>query len=100
VDVPAWLNGLSEVIGELRRYILDLLRRGDYDRCEGLLSQMDDMYSLLVTIDYPDAITGNLRRATDVARSILEKTRGDLTVSLVQKDLKDAVERHGERGGN
>lgn len=95
VDLPAWLNGLSEVIGELRRYILDLLRRGDYERCEKLLSQMDDMYYLLVTIDYPDAITGNLRRSTDVARSILEKTRGDLTVSLVQKDLKDAIERGG-----
>jgi translin len=62
---------------------------------------MDDMYSVLVTMDYPDAITGNLRRSTDVARSIIEKTRGDLSVSLVQRELRDALERHAEelRGG-
>jgi translin len=57
---------------------------------------MDDLYGVLVTMDYPDAITGNLRRSTDVARSIVEKTRGDLSVSLVQRDLRDALERHAE----
>jgi translin len=96
VTVAAYLNGIAETIGELRRSVLDLLRTGDVARAEGFLATMDEMFHLLVTIDYPDAITGNLRRWTDVARGIIEKTRGDLTVSLVQRDLREALERHAE----
>ncbi len=88
VEDAAYLNGLGETVGELRRYLLDSLRRGDIDACERLLQVMDDLYSLLVTIDYPDAITGGLRRTTDVARGILEKTRGDLTVAARQHELE------------
>ncbi|HLG69131.1 MAG TPA: haloacid dehalogenase [Chloroflexota bacterium] len=91
VKLPAYLNGLAEAIGEVRRHVLDQVRRGALDRCEPLLQRMDDIYSLLVTIDYPDAITGGLRRSTDVARSILEKTRGDLTVAMRQQDLEQAL---------
>lgn len=94
VGLPAYLNGMSEAIGEARRHILDLLRKGDHDRGEELLTAMDDMYYLLASMDYPDALTGNLRRSTDVARGILEKTRGDLSLSLVQRDLCEALERH------
>ena len=97
VTVAAYLNGIAETIGELRRSALDLLRTGDVSRAEELLSTMEEMFHLLVTIDYPDAITGNLRRWTDVARGIIEKTRGDLTASLVQKDLRDALERHADK---
>ena len=97
VTVAAFLNGIAETIGELRRSVLDLLRTGDVGRAERLLSTMDEMFHLLVTIDYPDAITGNLRRWTDVARGIIEKTRGDLTSSLVQRDLREALERHSEQ---
>jgi translin len=98
VGVPpaAFLNGMAEAIGEARRTVLDLLRGGESHRAEMVLAAMDDMYGVLVTMDYPDAITGNLRRSTDVARSIIEKTRGDLTVSLVQRDLREALERHAE----
>jgi translin len=96
VTVPAYLNGMAETIGECRRAVLDRLRRGEAEEAEELLRGMDDIYDLLVTMDYPDAITGNLRRSTDVARSIVEKTRGDLSVSLVQRDLRDALERHAE----
>lgn len=103
VGVPpaAFLNGMAEAIGEARRTVLDLLRSGEARRAEGILAAMDELYGVLVTMDYPDAITGNLRRSTDVARSIIEKTRGDLSVSLVQRDLRDALERHAEelRGG-
>jgi translin len=81
-------------VGEIRRHILDLLRAGEVEESERLLGAMDDIYSLLVTIDYPDAITGNLRRSTDVARGIMEKTRGDLSLALVQRDLRDALDRH------
>jgi len=91
VQLPAYLNGLAEAIGEVRRHLLDLVRRGSLDRCEALLQRMDDIYGLLVTIDFPDAITGGLRRSTDVARSILEKTRGDLTVAMRQRDLEQAL---------
>jgi translin len=95
-----FLNGLAEAVGELRRYLLDMLRRGETEACEGLLQSMDDIYSLLVTIDYPDALTGGLRRTTDSTRAILEKTRGDLTLALRQDALREAlqaVERAAQR---
>jgi translin len=92
-DAP-YLNGVAEAIGEARRNALDLLRHRRVEDAEGILSAMDDLYSVLVTMDYPDAITGNLRRSTDVARSLIEKTRGDLSVARVSQDLHDALERH------
>ena len=94
VQLAPYLNGMAESIGEARRHILDLLRAGDVERSESLLTTMEDLYYLLVSMDYPDAITGGLRRSTDIARGIMEKTRGDLSVSLVQRSLRDALERH------
>ncbi len=94
-DAP-YLNGMAEAIGEARRHILDLLRHGEVDRGESILSAMDDMYYVLVSMDYPDAITMNLRRTTDVARSLIEKTRGDLSVAIVQRQLRDALDRHAK----
>ena len=91
VDSAAYLNGMGEVVGELRRYILDGLRRGDLSRAEELLSVMNAIYEMLVTMDFPDGITGNLRRTTDVVRGILEKTRSDLTLSLQQKRLEERL---------
>ena len=92
-DAP-YLNGMAETIGEGRRHVLDLLRTGDVATAERMLAMLEDMYGVLVTIDYPDAITMNLRRSTDVARSLIEKTRGDLSIAFVQRDLHDALERH------
>ena len=92
-DAP-YLNGVAEAIGEARRHILDLLRHGEVAEGEATLSAMDDLYTVLVTMDYPDAITGNLRRSTDVARGLIERTRGDLSVARVSQDLHDALERH------
>jgi translin len=99
-DAP-YLGGLSEAIGEGRRRLLDLLREGQVETAHVLLDSMEEMYEVLVTMDYPDAITMNLRRSTDVARSLIEKSRGDLSISAVQKDLRDALDRHAEelRGG-
>jgi translin len=97
-DAP-YLNGMAEAIGEARRHILDLLRQGDVDRGEAILTAMDDMYYVLVSMDYPDAITGNLRRSTDVARSLIEKTRGDLSIAIVQRNLRDALDRHAREVG-
>ena len=88
VDAAAYLNGLGEAVGELRRYLLDSMRRGDLSRGEELLSAMDDIYSVLVTMDFPDAITGGLRRTTDSLRAVLERTRGDLTNALRQSRLE------------
>jgi len=96
VEDASYLNGMAEAIGEARRHILDLLRHGRVAEGEAILSAMDDMYSVLVTMDYPDAITSNLRRSTDVARSLIEKTRGDLSVARVSQDLHDALERHAK----
>jgi translin len=97
VDYAAYLNGLGEAVGELRRYILDSLRKGDQSRGEELLQAMDDIYDVLVTMDFPDAITSGLRRTTDVVRGILEKTRSDLTLVMRQKDLEEKLEslEHG-----
>jgi translin len=88
VDLPAYLNGLGEVVGELRRYLLDVLRGGDVERCEECLAVMDEVYGILVTFDFPDAMTGGLRRTTDNVRGILERTRGDLTLASRQRDLE------------
>jgi translin len=88
-----YLNGLAEVVGEMRRRILDILRHGYSEEAERLLGYMDEIYSVLVTIDYPDAITNGLRRQTDIARSIIEKTRGDITFSLRGEHLERAIER-------
>jgi translin len=93
-DAP-YLNGMAEAIGEGRRFALDLLRRPDVDGAERVLNAMEDLYAVLVSIDYPDAITGNLRRTTDVARSLIEKTRGDVTTAIGQRDLREALDRHG-----
>ena len=92
ITYPAYLNGLGEAAGELRRYVLDCLRRNDFSRCEELLSVMDDIYTVLVTMDFPDAITYGLRRTTDSVRGILEKTRGDLTIALGQKELEKKID--------
>jgi len=91
VGGATYLNGLAEVVGELRRRTLDILRHGYSQEAERLLGLMDDIYSVLVSMDYPDAITSGLRRQTDVARSIIEKTRGDITFSLRGEHLEQAI---------
>jgi len=91
VDAAAYLNGLGEAVGEIRRYLLDGMRRGDLTRGEELLSSMDDIYSVLVTMDFPDAITGGLRRTTDMVRGVLERTRSDLTLVMRQKELENKI---------
>jgi translin len=88
VQPAAYLNGMGEAVGELRRHLLDSLRGGDVTHCEDCLTAMDDIYSVLVTFDYPDAMTGGLRRTTDAVRGILERTRGDLTLAVRQRDLE------------
>lgn len=95
-DAP-FLNGMAEAIGEGRRRILDLLRTGDVTEAERLLGELEDLYGVLVTMDYPDAITLNLRRSTDVARSLIEKTRGDLSIAFVGRELRDALDEHARR---
>ena len=91
VDAAAYLNGLGEAVGELRRYLLDSLRKEDLSRAEELLDVMDDIYNILVTMDYPDAITFGLRRTTDLVRGILERTRSDLTLLIQQKSLEEKL---------
>src|SRR5574340_1004032 len=91
VGGATYLNGLAEVVGELRRRTLDILRHGYSQEAERLLGIMDDIYSVLVTMDYPDAITNGLRRQTDLARGIIEKTRGDMTFSLRGEHLEQAM---------
>ena len=92
VEDNTWLNGLAEAATELRRRILDIIRLEHAAEVEQLLNKMDEIYSVLVTFDYSDSITGGLRRRTDVLRSVLERTRGDVTTSLRQAELEEALE--------
>jgi translin len=95
VSNAAYLDGLGESVGELRRYILDSLRRDDFSRCEELLTIMDEIYGVLITMDFPELLAHGLRRTTDAVRGIIERTRGDLTVSLRQKNLEKKLDDLG-----
>jgi translin len=92
VDAVAYLKGMGEAVGELRRYLLDSMRRGDLSQGEALLNAMDDIYNTLVTMDFPDAITGGLRHTTDMVRGVLERTRSDLTLAMGQKGVVDKLD--------
>lgn len=93
VEAPAYLNGLGEAVGELRRHLLDLMRHGELDRSEELLGTMEEIYSLLISMDYPEAVTAGLRRTADAMRAIVERTRGDLTTTIIQAKLQAALEQ-------
>jgi translin len=97
LEPVTYLLGLAESVGELRRRCLDILRNGHSEEAERLLSHMDDIYAILVTMDYPEAITGGLRRLTDVVRSLNERTRGDMTLSLRQALLEQSLNRLEKR---
>ena len=100
VGAAPYLGGLADTVGELRRYILDRLRRDDFSRCEETLAVMDEIYTILVTMDFPDAVTRGLRRSTDMVRGILERTRGDLTVALRQRRLEAMLSEADKNGGD
>jgi translin len=92
VSPTAWMRGLSEAASELRRHLLDRLREGDLDLGEALLGRMDDVYAALVVVDYPDAVTNGLRRTLDALRAVLERSRGDVTTTVLQTRLQRAIE--------
>jgi len=91
LEVSTYLKGLAEAVGELRRSCLDILRGGQTEEAERLLQNLDDIYAVLVTMDYPNAVTGGLRRLTDICRSVIERTRGDITLSLRQESLEQTI---------
>lgn len=97
IEISTYINGLAEAIGELRRRCLDILRQGYSEEAERLLGEMDEIYNFLVTMDYPDAVTNGLRRQTDLARGIIERTRADLTMSLREQHLQEALQEFTER---
>lgn len=97
LEYATYLKGMAEAVGELRRRCLDSLRLADTQEAERMLSYMDDIFAILVTMDYPDAITGGLRRLTDIARSLIERTRGDLTISLRHEKLEQSLRNLEEK---
>ena len=99
VETAAYLNGMAEAASELRRYILDSLRRDDDSRSEELMQQMDDVYNVMLVMDFPDALTGSLRRTTDQLRGVLERTRGDLTMTMRQRRLEHLLAQRDATGG-
>ena len=92
VEYAAYLNGLGDVVGELRRHVLDLIRKESFEKAEVFLGIMENIHATLVDFDYPDAITKGLRRKTDVSRSLIEKTRGDVVNAIGQKKLETAMQ--------
>jgi translin len=92
ISNAAYLDGLGESVGELRRYVLDSLRREDFSRCEDLLTVMNEIHGVLVTMDFPELLAHGLRRTVDTMRAIIERTRGDLTVSLRQRSLEKKLD--------
>ena len=106
VGAAPYLNGLAESVGEIRRFVLDSLRRDDFSRCEELLDLVDEVYTILVSVDFPEAVTRGLRRSTDMVRGTLERIRGDLTVALRQRRLErrldtldEGLTNQGVKGG-
>jgi len=97
MEYNTYVNGLAECIGELRRRCLDIWRQGYSEDAERLLNAMDEIYNFLVTMDYPDAVTNGLRRQTDLVRGIIERTRADLTMSLREQHLQEALIDFGKR---
>jgi translin len=97
VSPTAWMRGMAEAASELRRHLLDRLRDGELDRGESLLQAMDDVYGVLVEVDYPDALTNGLRRTLDALRAVLERSRGDVTTTVLQTRLQRALEAAGDR---
>ncbi|HET8686041.1 MAG TPA: haloacid dehalogenase [Methanosarcina sp.] len=91
VEYAAYLNGLGDVVGELRRHVLDLIREESFEKAEVFLGIMENIHAVLMDFDYPDAITRGLRRKTDVSRSVIEKTRGDVVNAIGQKKLETAM---------
>jgi translin len=92
VSPTAWMRGLAEAASELRRHLLDRLREGSTERAESLLAAMDDVYGALIVVDYPDAVTNGLRRTLDALRAVLERSRGDVTTTVLQTRLQQAIE--------
>jgi translin len=99
VEIATYLNGLTEAASELRRYILDTLRAGEAAEAERLLATMDMIYDGMATIDFPEAISGGLRHRLDGLRGVLERTRGDITMSLRQDALHAALEQWNAKHG-
>ena len=97
VSPTAWMRGLAEAASELRRHLLDRLREGSTERAESLLAAMDDVYGALIVVDYPDAVTNGLRRTLDALRAVLERSRGDVTTTVLQTRLQQAIEGSGAR---
>ena len=99
VEPPAYLKGLAEAASEMRRHSLDLMRQNRLERAEHMLGIMDEVYSQLITVDFPDAITGGLRRTTDMLRGVVQRTRGDLTTAIRQEMMRQALEEFEARVG-
>lgn len=97
VEYAAYLNGLGEAVGEMRRHILDLIRRDKLEQGEEILAAMEEIYGVLATVDFPDAITGGLRRVTDMVRGVLKRTRGDMTLAIRQRRLEGALKDFEKR---
>jgi translin len=94
---PAWINGLSEVVGELRRHVLDLIRMDRAEEAEQHLAAMESIYQTILSFDYPNAISQGLRGRSDAARGLVERTRGDLTNALrgckLERRMKELEEK-------
>jgi len=95
IGVPSvdYVLGLADVIGEYRRLALDALREGDAQKGENCLKLMDEIYVELMALDDAYMLVSGLRRKCDVARRIIEATRGDITQEVRRSALEKQLSR-------
>jgi len=95
IDVPVtpYLLSLGDVIGELRRRALDLIRKGNVEAAEKCLERMEHIYSELTALDDAYVIVNGLRRKCDVARRLIEITRGDITIEVRRNALENSISK-------
>ena len=93
IGETSYLRGMGEAIGEMRRYILDSIRKDKLSDCERLLGLMDEMYYFLFSFDYPEPLVKGLRRTVDSARGLIERTRADVTNAVCQKRLEEKLSK-------
>ncbi len=95
LEIPdlAWLLGLADVAGELRRHCLDAIRKGDMKTAEDALGLMEEIYRKLFSLDYPKGMTGSLREKTDTIRKLLQATRGEVSMATHMSRLNQNLEK-------
>ncbi len=92
VNPSAYLMGCGDVVGELRREVLESLRVGNFNQAESYLQLMEEFYEMLMRFNYPSGLVP-IKQKQDVARALVEKTRGEITIAAMNRNLELKIEK-------